>query len=95
MKTAHYLVIAGLVVSALIGAATLIHSSYTRGQEIQDVAIEKNTETVSEIKLDVNTIQSDVRHIKEDMKESKQIQQRIFDKLDDIKTYVHNPNRGD
>ncbi len=95
MKAVHYLAIAGIVVTIGTVSATLIHNSYSRGQEVQDVAIRKNTDTVSDIKLDVNTIQSDVRHIKEDIRESSKVQQKIVDKLDEIKTYVHELNKGD
>lgn len=95
MKLSNSLMIAGLSLGIVTTGVGLIYKSHSRGQDIQNVAISKNTETVTGIKLDVNTIQSDVRHIKEDIKESRQIQQKVLDKLDDIKTYVHDLNIGD
>lgn len=70
------------VVLALAGVS---YKSYSNKQKEQDNKITGNTEACTETKVHVAQIQSDVNNIKEDIQESKDTQNRIFDSIDQIK----------
>ncbi len=71
-----------ILVSASLSVAGLVYAAYSNGQKSQDVQIELNTKHTTNTRLDIKTIQADLGHIKDDIKDSKIVQERIFTKLD-------------
>lgn len=81
MKRSNIIAIIGIVTT--ITLAVLTFAGYS--QDKQDTRIDKNCNEITSVKVDIATIQTDVEHIKGDIAESKEIQQSILEKLDDLK----------
>ena len=73
-----------ILVAACLGVAGLVYGAYSNAQKKQDTRIEKNTEHTTNTRLDIKTIQSDLGHIKDDIKDSKTVQEKIFTKLEEL-----------
>ena len=73
-----------IIVGAILGALTLVYTVHSRGEDKQDIEIRLNKKNTTDTRLDIKTIQADLGHIKDDIKDSKLIQERIFTKLDEL-----------
>ncbi len=78
----HLLTGLGILVLLGISISGFVYKAYSRNEDKQDVEIREVKESYINTQLDVNTIQGDVRYIKEDIRQSKVIQQKILDKLE-------------
>lgn len=88
MKKSNVIAIIGIVTT--ISLAIFTFAGYS--QDKQDSKIDKNCDEITAVKVDIATIQSDVEHIKGDIEASKEIQQSILEKLDDLKDDFRNSN---
>ena len=71
-----------IVVAIGLGIAGMVYAAYSNEQSNQNSRIDSVVEHSTNTRLDVNTIQSDISYIKDDIKESRIVQERIFTKLD-------------
>ena len=84
--------VAGLTLCVMIalGLSGMMYGAYVRGQSKQDINIEKVTNTSIETKINVIKMQSDLEHIKDKVDASENTQQKILDKIDDLKDEIRN-----
>jgi hypothetical protein len=75
----------GILASLIVGGSGLMYQSYSRGQDIQNSRIESNEDAYIGIQGDVRSIQTDIENIKEDIRDSKKVQEKILDKLDALR----------
>ena len=71
-----------IVVVVGLGIAGMVYAAYSNGEHKQDTRIDNVVEQTTNTRLDVKTIQSDISYIKDDIKESRMVQEKIFTKLD-------------
>ncbi len=71
-----------IVVAIGLGIAGMVYAAYSNEQSNQNSRIDSVVEHSTNTRLDVNTIQSDISYIKDDIKESRMVQEKIFTKLD-------------
>lgn len=74
--------IVSIAIGVFLGLSTLVYTAYSRGENKQDLEIRTNTKNTTDTRLDIKIIQTDMRYIKDDIKESRLIQQKILDKLE-------------
>ena len=76
--------VVSIAIGVFLGISTLVYTAYSRGENKQDTEIRLNTKNTTDTRLDIKTIQSDLGHIKQDIKDSKLVQEKIFTKLDEL-----------
>ena len=84
----NLITLSGIFVGLLIAIITVSYTSYSDGQDEQDTSISENSAAIQKTCIDIAEMRKDIEHIKEDGTESKETQQKILDKLDDLKDAI-------
>ena len=88
----------GICVTLGLAVGGVVYTAYSESQEAQDKQVIKveantknNTTNINDVKLDINSIQKDIGFIQQNIQDSKDIQQKILEKLDkdEHDPYVH------